>query len=130
LNKDKINNEGMDGRIYGWIETQGRCMKIGVSNLKVACGKNLKDYETAITDEDGFFEFSELSYEDTGTRYIIWIPLGQKVIFPGLKNVELNDNNPEEDVYFFVLLWWSLISNKVIKNQLFSFGSFAGFQSI
>ena len=119
FNKNQVNEKGIygtDGRIYGWVETQGRCMRIGVPNLKVACGKNLNNYEIAVTDEDGFFEFSDLTYEDSGTTYFIWILPSQKVIFPGLKTVKLNDKNPEEDVYYYVLLWCSVSKNKAINN--------------
>ena len=104
FNKNQVNKEGEDGRIYGWVETQGHDMIIGVPNLKIACGKNLNNYEIELTDEDGFFEFSNLTYEDTGTKYFIWILPNQNVIFPGIKTVELNDENSEKYVYYFVML--------------------------
>ena len=116
LNKNQVIENGNSGRIYGRVETQGREMIIGVPNLKVACGKNLNNYEIKVTDENGYFEFSNLTYVDTGTKYFIWILPGQNVIFPGIKIVELNNENSEEDVYFFVFLWNSVNKNKVINN--------------
>jgi hypothetical protein len=116
-NKNQVNEKGIygtDGRIYGWVETQTRCMRIGVPDLKVACGKNLNNYEIAVTDEDGFFEFSDLMYKISVTTYFIWILPNQKVILPELKKVKLNDKNPEEDVYYYVLLWRSLSKDKLI----------------
>jgi hypothetical protein len=116
FNKNQVNKEGKDGRIYGRVETQGHDMIIGVPDLKVACGKNLNDYQIEITDKNGFFEFSDLDYEDTGTKYFIWILPGQNVIFPGIKTVELNDENTEGDVYYFVMIRNSEDKNKAINN--------------
>ena len=98
------------------METQGRCMIIGVPNLKIACGKNLNNYEIDITDENGYFEFSNLYYKDTGTKYFLWIPIGQNVIFPNLKIIELNDENLEEEIYFFVIILNSMNTNKITSN--------------
>ena len=116
FNKNQLNNQGEDGRIYGRVETQGREMIIGVPDLKVACGKNLNDYQIEVTDENGFFEFLDLTYEATGTKYFTWILPGQNVIFPGIKTVELNDENPEGDIYYFVMLRNSADKNKIINN--------------
>jgi len=118
-NKKQVNEEGNDGRIYGYVESQGHSMPIGVPDLKVACGNNLINYEIDITDEYGFFEFTDINYEDSGTSYYVWIPPGQKVIFPGIKTVELNDETSEEDVYFFVLLKNSASRNNVINNFIY-----------
>jgi hypothetical protein len=99
-NKKQVNGGGNDGRIYGRVESQGHSMPIGVPNLKVACGTNLKNYEIKVTNEDGYYDFPDLTYESTGTKYYIWIPIGQKVFFRGIKTVELNDENSEECVFF------------------------------
>jgi len=115
LNQKQVNENGEDGRIYGRVETQGHSMLVGVPDLKVACGTNLNNYEVKITDENGFFEFSDLTYDDTGTKYFVWILPGQSVIFPELKVVELNDENSEEDVYFYVLLWNLVRTNQHIS---------------
>jgi len=119
LTKKQVNEKGNDGRIYGYVETQGHSMPVGVADLKVACGKNLNDYEIKITTENGFFEFSDLTYENTGTKYYIWVLPGQNVIFPGIKTVKLNDENSDENVYFFVLLKNSASRNNVINNFIF-----------
>jgi hypothetical protein len=115
LNKNQLNEKGNVGRIYGLVETQGHDMLVGVPNIKVACGKNLINFEIEITNEYGFFEFSNLTYEEKGTTYFVWVPLGQRLIFPKLKIVELDDENSEENVYFYVLLW-----NLVKYNQFMS----------
>jgi hypothetical protein len=91
-------------------------MIIGVPDLRVACGKNLNNYEIKITDKYGFFEFSDLSYEDTRTAYYIWILPGQNVIFPGIKTVALNDENSEEEVYYNILLRNTISKYKAINN--------------
>jgi hypothetical protein len=116
LNKNIVNEKVNNGKISGLVETQGRCMLVGVPNLKIACGKNLNNFEIEITDENGFFEFFDLTYEQTGTTYFIWILPNQKVIFPKVKTVELNDENIEEDVYFYVIIWNFILTNKVINN--------------
>lgn len=116
LNKYKENEKGNNGKISGFVETQGRCMLVGVSNLKIACGKNLNNYEIDITDENGYFEFSNLYYKDSGTKYFIWIPIGQNVIFPNLKIVELNFENSEEEIYFLVIILNSMNENKILDN--------------
>jgi hypothetical protein len=133
LKKNKVYEQEMirtDGRIYGWVETQGRCMKVGVPNLKIACGKNFNDYKIIVTDKDGFFNFTNVTYENSGTSYLIWIFPGQKVFYPGFKNVILNNENPKEEIYFFVLVWRSLIINKQIIYHLSSLGYFVGLRSI
>ena len=120
-NSNKLIEEeknGTDGRIYGWVETQGRCMVIGIPNLKIACGKTLFEYEIVITDEYGFFEFCNLPYSgNKGTTYLVWILPGQKVIFPGIKKATLTDENPEEKVYYFVYIW-PLSKNKGLSEQI------------
>ena len=117
--KKQVNAEGNDGRIYGSVESQGHSMPIGVPNLKVACGTSLKNYEIKVTNEDGYFSFPDLTYENTGTKYYIWIPPGQKVFFRGIKTVELNDENPDEVVFFFVLLKFLASRNNVINNFIY-----------
>ena len=105
LNKNQVIEKGKDGRIYGYVETQGRCVVIGIPNLLVLCGTNPFNRKLDITNEYGFFEFTNLTYKDTGTKYFIWILPFQKVIFPVLKTVELDAENPEDHVYFFIILW-------------------------
>jgi len=117
-NKKQLNEKENDGRIYGRVETQGHNIPIGVPSLKVACGTNLKNYEIKITDENGYYDFPDLTYESTGTKYYIWIPIGQKVFFRGIKTVELNDENSEECVFFFVLLKFSASRNYVSNYDL------------
>lgn len=117
--KKQLNEEKNDGRIYGRVECQGHNMPIGVPNLKVACGTNLKNYEIELTDENGYYDFTDLIYESTGTKYYTWIPIGQKVWFRGIETVELNDENSEECVFFFVLPKFSASRNKVINNFLY-----------
>jgi len=118
INKEQVKEDGNDGRIYGLVENQGRCMIIGLPNLKVACRKNLKNFEIEVTDENGFFEFSDLTYDNSETKYYLWILPGQNVIFPGIKTVELNDENSEQDVYYFVLLSNIIKKNNTIKNLI------------
>jgi hypothetical protein len=117
LYENQSNEEGNGGRIYGLVESQGHSMPIGVSDLKVACGRNLINYEITLTNENGYFEFPDLSYENTGVKYYVWILPGQKVFFSGIKTIELNDENSEEYVYFFVLLKNSIIRNKIIETS-------------
>ena len=116
LNKNQENHEGQDGRIFGYVETQGRCMTVGVPNIKVACGKNFDNYEIEVTDDYGFFEFCDLTYENTGTTYFIWILPNQNVVFPGIKKVKLNDESSEEFVYYLVFVWQSVSRSKIINN--------------
>jgi len=94
-----------EGKITGQVETQGRCMRVGVSDLKVACGKSLNNYEIEVTDRFGYFEFKDLTFEDSGTKYYVWILTGQRVIFPGIRTTILDKNIHEEDLYFFVFVW-------------------------
>jgi hypothetical protein len=118
LNKNQLNEKGNIGRIYGLVETQGHDMLVGVPNIKIACGKNLINYEIEITNEYGFFEFSNLTYEDKGTTYFVWVLLGQRLIFPKLKIVELDEENSEENVYFYVLLWNLVRTNEYINLRI------------
>jgi len=118
-NKKQANDGGNDGRIYGRVECQGHSMPIGVPNLKVACGTNLRNYEIKVTNEDGYYDFSDLTYESTGTKYYIWIPIGQKVFFRGIEKVVLNDENSEEIVYFFVLFKYLPRIILIINNFLY-----------
>ena len=117
-NKKQVNDGGNDGRIFGYVETQGHNMPIAFPNLKVACGTNLRNYEIKVTDENGYYDFSDLTYESTGTKYYIWIPIGQRVWFRGIEKVELNDENSEEYVYLFVLPNFWRSRNNVINNFL------------
>ena len=120
-NKNLVNEKAKDGRIYGLVETQGHNMLIGVSDIEVACGKSLINYETDITNEYGSFEFSNLDYEDAGTKYYIWILQGQKVILPNIRTVELNEENSEQSVYYNVF-FWNIAKTKtksMIFNQFF-----------
>jgi hypothetical protein len=94
-----------EGKISGRVETQGRCMPVAVSDLKVACGKSLKNYEIKITNDFGYFEFENIQFEDSGTKYYIWILPGQRVILPGVKTIILDENTREGYVYFFVFVW-------------------------
>ena len=118
-NKKQVNEKGNDGRIYGRVECQGHSMPIGVADLKVACGRNLINYEIKVTDKNGYFDFSDLTYENTGTKYYIWIPPGQKVFFRGIEKVVLNDENSEEIVYFFVLFKYLPSIILIINNLIY-----------
>ena len=114
--KNKKIQKDNTGILSGLVETQGRCMIIGVPNIKIACGKSLNNYEIEITDENGYFEFSNLYYKETGTKYYLWILPGQNVIFPYLKIVDLNDKNSEVEIYFFVFILTSITNNNAVSS--------------
>jgi hypothetical protein len=100
-----------DGKAYGQVETIGRCMPIGIPDLRLACGRNLIDFRTTFTDEDGFFEFCNLTYDDTGTTYIVWIPPGQGIVFRGYLKFTLNKERPEKELYYFITCWLNSFIN-------------------
>ncbi len=111
IEKPICSNNRDDGKVYGYIETIGRCSTIGVPNLKIACGKNLFNYQTTYTNENGFYKFSDLTYYEAGTTFYLWIPFGQKVLGNGLTRIILNEENPEIRQYYFItyFLMFSLI---------------------
>jgi len=125
INFPKSSTINNDGRIYGLVETIGHCMEIPVTDLKIACGRNLKDYKIEITDDDGVFEFLNLSYDSNkGSIYFVWILPGQHTIFPYISKVTLSENDPEEYVYIFITTWWPFVNHGIInqhyKNRVFN----------
>ena len=105
LNTSKSSKTNQIGRIYGCVESIGKCTSIPVPDKKIACGRNLRNYEIAITDNYGDFEFENLSYSDRGTFYYVWVVPGQGAIRPYIQIVLLNRNNPEEFVYYLISIW-------------------------
>jgi len=101
----QVSINSSKGKITGRIETQGRCIPVAVTDLKVACGRSLKNYEIDVTDDFGCFKFDNLTFEDTGSKYYVWILPFQRVIFQGIKSTILDENTPEEDIYLFILFW-------------------------
>lgn len=101
---------GNDGIITGSVETQGKCTTIPVPDIKVACGRSFRDYDIEVTNEWGNFEFTNLSYTDSGTKYILWVPPFQKVYATGINVIELNETIIQESAYFFVYYWWFVIT--------------------
>ena len=102
LNTTNFSEDNNNGTVYGHIETTGRCIIIGVPNIKIACGKNILNYQITYTNEYGFFEFNELEYDDTGTTYFIWVPSGQKLLFKGASILHLNEENQKIQVNYFI----------------------------
>ena len=111
INIPKNSTIENDGRIYGGVYYQGKCIEVPRPNIKIACGRNLRDYKTDITDSSGHFEFKELSYDSKkGTIYFVWVVPGQRTIFLYITIVMLKENNPEEYVHFMI--------NFIFKNNL------------
>ena len=101
----KVNN---NGRIYGGVYYQGRCMEVPIQDVEIACGRNFRDYETATTNSVGMFEFMNLTYDsDGGSLYFIWVVLGQGALIPHIKMVILDENNPEHYVHYIINFWFN-----------------------
>jgi len=115
--KNTINN---NGKISGDVKTPGFSLLVPVPGIRMACGKNYDEYVTTVTDDSGEFEFTDLTYEDSGTVYKVFM-----LKTPGLihvrqkKRVTLDSENPEVEIHFILPF---VFFNREVENRPMTLG--------